>query len=168
MKRLALALILLVSVGACASADRPEGTVERWLSSLNQGSAGRPDRYAVDAVTATVAPSWDTEEPGWIETVSVGAATNGEAGDRLVTFEIVPTEGDAVSGTVTLGTRTLEDGSTQPVVSDVELGAVSVPPGAWQGGAGSSAWLIASGIGVLIALAATALVGAVDRAARRI
>jgi hypothetical protein len=80
----------------------------------------------------------------------------------------VPAEGDAVSGTVTLGTRILEDGSTQPIVSDVELGVVSVPPGAWQGGARGSAWLIASGIGVLIALAATALVGTIDRAARRI
>lgn len=167
MNRLAIAVVLLVSLGACASADRPEGTVERWLTSLNQGEAGRPDRYADDAVTAQVAPSWEAEEPGWIDTISVGAATEGDTGDRSVTFRIVPLEGNPVSGTATVETRTIEDGTSEPVVTAVTVGAVSVPAGAWHDDAGGSAWLIAAGIGVVIALAATALVGRVDRTARR-
>ena len=168
MKRAALALILLVAVGACTSADRPEGTVERWLTSLNQGDAGRPDRYADGAVTAEVAPTWDTEEPGWIDTISVGMATDAGVGVRSVPFRIEPVEGDPVSGTVTLGTRTLEDGTTQPVVTSVALGDVVVPAGASHGKADGSAWLFASGLGLLMALAATGLVGWVNRAARRV
>jgi hypothetical protein len=38
----ALAFVVLV-LPACASTERPEGLVERWLVSLNQGAAGRPE-----------------------------------------------------------------------------------------------------------------------------
>ena len=55
--RRALACVLLaLAFTACTQAARPEGVVENWLRSLNQGAAGRPDRYAPDEVSQRVVP----------------------------------------------------------------------------------------------------------------
>jgi len=68
----ALAAVACALLPACASTDRPEGVVERWLISLNQGSAGRPDRYADPDVSERILPGWDACEPGALDTIRVG------------------------------------------------------------------------------------------------
>jgi len=59
----ALAFVVLV-LPACASTERPEGLVERWLVSLNQGAAGRPEEYAADDLSEQILPSFRTADPG--------------------------------------------------------------------------------------------------------
>jgi hypothetical protein len=68
---LAAALLLLVLPG-CASRERPEGIVERWLLALNQGGAGEPLRYAEVDVTNALVPEWRSAEPGTFDVIEVG------------------------------------------------------------------------------------------------
>jgi hypothetical protein len=60
--RVTFAIVLgAILAGSCAAqAQRPEGIVERWLVSLNQGAAGRPDLYAPDEVSELVLPGSST------------------------------------------------------------------------------------------------------------
>jgi len=166
VRRLVLAVLLAVSSPACATADRPEGVVERWLTSLNQGEAGRPHRYADDEATQLVAPEWYTNDPAWIDEIDVGTPTAGPGGASLVPFRIVPLDGDPVAGVATVRTRTLEDGSIRPLVSEVAIQDAPIPEGGWGVGVGTGPWLAALGIGLVVAALAVAIVGAVDRAAR--
>ena len=81
MRRLAAAAMLagLVLAG-CGHTDRPEGIVERWFTSLNQGSAGRPGQYAPELLSQGVLPNWRQCEPGVIDLIEVGRG--GEDGLR--------------------------------------------------------------------------------------
>jgi hypothetical protein len=73
MRRVLVALALLaIGAGACATTDRPEGVVERWLISLNQGAAGDPGRYATEQVSDLVLPGWRELEPGELDVIEVG------------------------------------------------------------------------------------------------
>jgi len=73
MRRLAAATMLAALVLAgCGHTDRPEGVVERWFTSLNQGSAGRPGQYAPELLSQGVLPNWRKCEPGVIDLVEVG------------------------------------------------------------------------------------------------
>ena len=59
MRRLfAVSALAAVLLAACGGTDRPEGVVERWLDSLNQGKAGQPYKYAAPDVTQKVLPNW--------------------------------------------------------------------------------------------------------------
>jgi hypothetical protein len=83
---------------ACATADRPEGIVERWLLSLNHGAAGEPERYAPDDLSEQVLPNWDGLEPGELDVIEVsrGAIVSSLfAGDRyVVPFRVVTIDGE--------------------------------------------------------------------------
>lgn len=68
---LTAALLLLILPG-CASRERPEGIVERWLFALNQGGAGEPLRYADVDVTNALVPEWRSAEPGTFDVIEVG------------------------------------------------------------------------------------------------
>ncbi|MFL5797386.1 MAG: hypothetical protein ACJ77A_05565 [Actinomycetota bacterium] len=73
MRRLAAAAFLATGLlAACGHTDRPEGVVERWLVSLNQGSAGRPDQYAAGRVSDQILPGWQRCDPGALEVIEVG------------------------------------------------------------------------------------------------
>src|SRR5207247_1524816 len=72
-----LALMLLT---ACGGTDRPEGTVERWLVTLNQGKAGEPEKYAAGNVTNQVLPGWSNCDPGSLDVIEVGAHATGTEG----------------------------------------------------------------------------------------
>jgi hypothetical protein len=73
LRRLGAALFLAgFLLAACAHTDRPEGIVERWLTSLNQGSAGRPGHYAPDLLSQGVLPNWQACEPGALDVIEVG------------------------------------------------------------------------------------------------
>jgi hypothetical protein len=76
VRRLALLVLLLLTaalvLAGCGHTDRPEGAVERWLTSLNQGAAGRPGRYANPAESNLVLPGWRGCDPGALDTIEVG------------------------------------------------------------------------------------------------
>jgi hypothetical protein len=89
VKRLfAVAGLALVLLAACGGTDRPEGVVERWLVSVNQGKAGEPEKYAVPAVTDTVLPNWHTCDPGSLDVIEVGQHAAGQSGSVLVPYRI--------------------------------------------------------------------------------
>ncbi|MCD6021440.1 MAG: hypothetical protein K0R20_1150 [Actinomycetia bacterium] len=99
MRRVVVAAALTTLVfSACASQERPEGIVERWLLALNQGAAGEPDRYAPNAASEEVLPGWEHLDPGELDVVEVARAgrTQGDACDgvtRVVGFRVVRLDG---------------------------------------------------------------------------
>lgn len=75
MKRFLLgAVLLLLALPTCATHERPEGIVERWLLALNQGAAGEPDRYAPSGPSNEVLSNWHEREPGQLDVMEVGRA----------------------------------------------------------------------------------------------
>jgi len=152
-----LACLGLVALAACSQPPRPEGVVQRWLVSLNQGSAGRPDRWADAAVTATAAPWWPAE-PDHIDAMDVGTA-DGQA----VPFRIETTDGTVTTGIATVGTRTTADG-TEPYVASVTMGDVPVEPHP-LGGLSGGELAAAAGVGIALALAAVGVLTLVRRSA---
>jgi hypothetical protein len=97
--RRALALVtVMVALGACGQPERPEGIVERWLLSLNQGAAGRPDAYAPGDVSQQVLPRWQGLDPGELDVIEVGRGGPGEGEIDQVPFRVVTVEGDELRG----------------------------------------------------------------------
>jgi hypothetical protein len=165
-------LVMLVALSAsCATSQRPEGVVERWLLSLNQGSAGAPDRYGGEPAVAAadaVLPDRRSREPGSLDRVEVGAASlTGTTGSRIaaVPFRIETTEGETVSGTVlasecggTAGT------GTGWCVHDARVGGAGPAEGAaWSAGADASDWGRAAFMAVVLSVLAVLLVGTIRR-----
>jgi hypothetical protein len=159
---LACALLLV----ACRQQARPEGVVESWLRSLNQGAAGRPDRYADDDVSQQVVPDWRDLDPGHLDRVEVAAATAGPS--PAVGFRITDVDGRVTSGTAHLA----PDGASWRVTAvDVvpTTGATVVAPTA----AGTpatlvglpTAWPVALAVGGALAAIALALLAVVRRRA---
>jgi hypothetical protein len=74
VRRLAAATFLLggLLLTSCGHTDRPEGVVERWLISLNQGAAGRPGTYAEARVSEAILPGWERCDPGALNSIEVG------------------------------------------------------------------------------------------------
>jgi len=69
----ALAVVAMLAVPACASDERPEGVVERWLASVDQAEAGRPERWTVrPLLTDDFFP--EITEPGAFDEIRVGDA----------------------------------------------------------------------------------------------
>jgi hypothetical protein len=94
-----LAGIAVVLLAACGGNDRPEGMVERWLVSLNQGKAGRPDTYAPAALNRRILPHWRARDPGALDVIEVGKGRS--ARDHgVVPFRIERTSGVKMEGVV--------------------------------------------------------------------
>jgi hypothetical protein len=89
---------VLVAFAACTGQARPEGIVERWLLSLNQGAAGRPDAYASDEVSQQVVPGWEDLDPGELDVIEVGRSAPGEGGIDQVPFRVVTIDDDELRG----------------------------------------------------------------------
>jgi hypothetical protein len=163
-----IAIVLVATLPACERTDRPEGVVERWLVSLNQGAAGRPDRYAPDAVSEQVVPGWRELDPGQLDKIEVGAHTL----DPSSQLPAVPFRVATIDDVQTVGTANLEEGPDGwQIVSakaDTYPTGVSPPFGADAGspfGQGLPGWPIALAVGVALALGAVALVTIVKRRA---
>jgi hypothetical protein len=93
MRRAATVLVLTaLFLSGCATEERPEGVVDRWLNSLNQGAAGEPGRYAEAPVSEAVLPGWRECSPGALDVIEVGrgeqAATRGVVTDQAVPFRV--------------------------------------------------------------------------------
>jgi hypothetical protein len=146
VRRALVVLAAVLALAACATTERPEGIVERWLLSLNQGAAGDPDIYAPRDVSDRVVPRWDELDPGRLDEIEVGRAAPGGGGRMIVSFRIVD-----VDGTGLVGVAVVE--GDRVITADRIAGAPPLPS---QGGPGIDrgtglAWLAAVVIaGVLI------------------
>jgi hypothetical protein len=152
VKRQLLLLVLVAVIAAapaCATAERPEGVVERWLISLNQGAAGHPDRYAPAWASETVVPAWRDLEPGELDLIEVGAARRAPDGAALVPFQI-----EDRNGTVTRAFAVVEERDATPRIVGFEPPPDSGPgldPGfalRSADGARPVAWLAAFAIAI--------------------
>ncbi|HEV8419846.1 MAG TPA: hypothetical protein VGR13_00680, partial [Actinomycetota bacterium] len=117
MKRALLLLaVATLLLPACGGTDRPEGVVERWLVSLNQGKAGEPDRFAPDELSQRILPHWQSRDPGELDVIEVGGGKPATSGPRLppgrrylVPFRVERLDGDEMVGTVRLVSPHAED-----------------------------------------------------------
>jgi hypothetical protein len=152
MRRALVVLAAAIALAACATAERPEGIVERWLLSLNQGAAGDPDVYAPRAVSDRVVPGWDELDPGVLDEIEVGRAAPGGGGRTIVPFRIVHVGGTGlVSVAVVEGARV--------ITADRIAGAPPLPSRGGPGlarGAGVG-WLAAVAVAGLLILATIGL-----------
>ena len=154
MRRGLLLLAAVFALASCATQERPEGIVERWLLALNQGSAGEPDHYAPAEVSNAVLPGWERLGPGELDTIEVGHAT-----DRAPCFDRLPIRVIETDGHETEGYAVLQSCPTVSGREIVEFEQTKVPArtflsegGRAFGSAPISAWLVAIGTGLAIAL----------------
>jgi hypothetical protein len=158
VRRLAPLALLLASIAlaACASAERPEGVVERWLLSLNQGSAGEPARYAPGRVSELVMPGWDELEPGELDVIEVGRG-RGTGRAEVPWSAEVPFRVVTIAGAETAGVAFVGDPGTRPAIRGVELGDDPALPLPSEGGPDldeddGGAWLAALGVAAALIL----------------
>jgi len=156
------AITVAFTLAACAQEARPEGIVENWLRSLNQGAAGRPDRYAPDTVSGQVVPGWHDLDPGELDVIEVGAPTTTGQG-RDVPFHVVNLSGDQTFAVAHLvaddGSWRIESVETIPPASGFETAAetrAGLVPG----------WPLAALVTAVLSLGALALLTVVRRRAR--
>lgn len=176
MKRRAFVAITLLSLVSCGGHERPEGIVERWLLALNQGSAGRPDRYAVRQVSDAVLPGWRSADPGTFDVIEVGRARpcmyRGPAEcDAAVPFRVVLLDGGEVRSDALVGfDRATRNGVPDRVFAVTapgtgqELPSEGGPP---IGSAGAAGWLLAVGTGLGLILLGEGAMRLVRRRATR-
>jgi len=142
VRRTGAALVLLM-LAACATAQRPAGLVERWLLSLNQGSAGRPGVYAPAAVSDQVLLDRDRLDPGALDVIEVGRSSPGEGGIEQVPFRVVTVDGDEI--------RAVADVRDGRIIGIISASPTSVGPLPSEGGPGiepvpATDWLVATGL----------------------
>lgn len=163
-RALALGLLALALLPACAGADRPEGVVERWLASLNQGAAGRPERSAPDEVSEAVVPGWRGRDPGELDVIEVGRGRRVSADAAEVPFRVVRLDGAELERTAIV--RRGPDGwrieRLEPARADLLLPSEGGPPIA---AAGTPWWLGALAVALAFGLGAEALMALVHRGA---
>lgn len=164
-RALLVAVVTLVALtSACSSEERPEGITERWLLSLNQGAAGRPDRYAPDEVSQQVVAGWHDLDPGYLDVITVEPQEffrRGPVPGAFVPFHLVTKDGDEIDGTAHL-----QQTGDSWRITDVGAGT-ALAEGGSPFGAGLPGWPIALAVGALLALAALGLLTVVRRRATR-
>ncbi|MGH2640459.1 MAG: hypothetical protein ACRDGO_02035 [Actinomycetota bacterium] len=170
---LTTAVLATLAFSACASQERPEGIVERWLLALNQGSAGEPGRFAPESLSQTILPGWSRADPGHFDVIEVSPAavrscSDAVAGDSceaqgrraFVRFNLETTEGAVFSFEVTL----VEHGGTwNPIALEPNDDPMVLRNTGWLSKVKPSSWLAAIGIGFGLVLAGEGLM----RLARR-
>ena len=175
---------LLLAVGAlilpaCGGTDRPEGVVERWLVSLNQGKAGEPEKYAPDALSQQILPNWQSRDPGELDVIEVGKGrfTDVEGATFDVPFRMVQVNGSGISMIARVfrnSQHAVDRGMVNwPIFELVpyDAGRRAVLPLPSQGGerignASAAVWLAAFGIASALVLLSVVLMSTVGRKAR--
>jgi hypothetical protein len=179
MKRGGVVLVLVVLfLSGCATEERPEGVVERWLTSINQGSAGKPDRYARPELAGMILPGWDHCDPGALDVIEVGAGKFGAVASRatgiLVPYRIEFAADVDTRCDIAAPQDPERDGVA--MLNEVEGGWLIVavaPPspylvvpsegGPEVAGASVSAWALGLGIGIVVCLAVMLLMATVGK-----
>jgi hypothetical protein len=158
--RRAIACVLLaVTLVACTQEARPQGIVENWLRSLDQGAAGRPDRYAPEDVSQQVVPGWHDLDPGHLDTIEV--FDDSSATTTQVLFRVVD-----VNGQVTAGTAHLEAAGDSWRITGVDMAPGDVSVGATRDHGGLPVgWPVAVAIAVGLTLLAVGSLVLVRRSA---
>jgi hypothetical protein len=176
VKRIAIVAAVVLLLSACATTERPEGIVERWLSALNQGSAGEPLRYAYLGVSHAVLPGWRTVDPGAFDVIEVGRARSctyiGPAAcEARVPFRVVLMNGKEMRFDALVGIdRALDEPTPSRVIVVVAAGPQPRLPsegGPPIGSASTSAWLLALGTALGLVLLAEGVMRLVRRGASR-
>jgi hypothetical protein len=157
MRRLAVVWVLVVlSLSGCAEAERPEGVVERWLISLNQGAAGEPERFAPDRLSELVLPGWRELEPGELDVIEVGLGrATGRASVPWVAE--VPFRVVTIDGGETIGVALVAPPGARPAIAGIETGRDPGVPLPSDGGPSLDddegiAWPAAAGVAALLIL----------------
>jgi hypothetical protein len=164
------AVVLALILPACATRERPEGIVERWLLALNQGATGEPGSYAGGSISDEVLPDWEELEPGQLDLIEVGAAIpvedappRGHIGEVHVPFRVV-----TVDGTETRGRAVLPQGVRASRVPIDSIEPRAIPPGIFPSENGPpivettpAAWFASVLIGAGLAALSWALMGLV-------
>jgi hypothetical protein len=178
MKRALLLLtVAILLMPACGGADRPEGVVERWLISLNQGKAGEPEQYAPDELSQRILPNWQSRDPGDLDVIEVGKGRPSDVEHTYydVPFRVRRSNGSEISLIARLDARvgTTEGISEHRVIEllAADAGRQAIMPLPSQGGerignASATVWLAAAGIAVALVLVSVLLMSTVGRAAR--
>lgn len=161
-RALALGLLAIALLSACAGADRPEGVVERWLASLNQGAAGRPERAASEGISEAVLPGWRDLDPGELDVIEVGRARFISADAAEVPFRVARLDGTELERTAIV--RRGPDGwrieRLEGARAGLPLPSEGGPPIA---AAGASWWLGALVLTLVLTLGAEALMALLRR-----
>lgn len=164
-----LAALVLMLLPACGNTDRPEGVVERWLVSLNQGAAGRPQQYAPERLSQQILPHWATRDPGQLDVIEVG---KGRLDDRqsvsarpityFVPYRVKRLNGPTLSGVAVL-TKT-SDGWLVANLWPPQPG-LSVPTAGGEriGNASLALWLASLGVAFVFVVVSWALMSTFGR-----
>jgi hypothetical protein len=176
MKRALLLLSLAaLLLPACGGTDRPQGVVERWLISLNQGKAGQPEKYAPDALSQRILPNWRTRDPGDLDVIEVGKGRTTPTSRAfqvphspsfLVPYRIKRLDGPTDSGVA--GLLRMAKGGWMVSALFPPSPSLRVPSegGDSLGGASPVVWVAALTVALLLVLGSIALMSTVGREAR--
>jgi hypothetical protein len=171
MRRMIAASAVLLVLTACGDTQRPEGIVERWLQSLDQGRAGTPERYAPDDVSEQILPGFRDLDPGRFDVIEVGRGAQPTMGpaiegrlDLAIPFRVAVIDGPELRGSAWV----TEDGSRIATVRINDPGA----PLPSEGGPPISevsfeAWLAGAGAALGSIVVAGALMALVRATTRR-
>jgi hypothetical protein len=168
-RALLLLMLAVLLLPACGNTDRPEGVVERWLISLNQGKAGEPEKYAPDALSQRILPNWQKRDPGDLEVIEVGKGGASRTGPTyLVPFRIQRLDGnelDAIAEVVSPLHGPPPWHIERLLAPDVAL-RVPSQGGTPVGSSTPTIWLAAIGVAVSFVLISIALMSTVGRPTR--
>lgn len=166
---LLLMVVALMLVPACGHTDRPEGVVERWLISLNQGKAGRPATYAPDRLSEKILPNWSSRDPGDIDLIEVGKGTFfGPApgtNNAAVPFRVKRLDGWSITAIAELNRASTGDWQIDAIGAQKDFANLKLPSEGGQrvGGAPVTLWLAALGVALLLVLVSAGLMAIVGR-----
>jgi hypothetical protein len=151
---------------ACGGTNRPEGVVERWLVSLNQGKAGEPGNYAPEALSQQILPNWQSRDPGELDVIEVGRGETGGGPTYFVPFRVKRLDGHEMTGTAEVVTPLHGPWQVERLLPAV--GTLPVPSrgGKRIGDASWAAWLGGVAIAVFLILLSVLVMSTVGREAR--
>jgi hypothetical protein len=149
----ALLAVAVVVLSACASADRPEGVVERWLISLNVGDAGQPERYASNELSNRILPP--PRDPNDLDVIEVGRGRI-EGDTALVPYRVEVADGPKLDGVARL-VRTADGWKVVALLPKDPTLAVPSEGGRHVGGASGFLWLVAVALAVALCLVSAGL-----------
>jgi hypothetical protein len=155
VRRVVIAAVLTtLAFSACASQERPEGIVERWLLALNQGAAGEPERYAPSAASEEVLPGWEHLDPGELDVVEVarGGTPRDDTcaeGTWFVPFRVVRLDGSQLRSVACVAGVRVTQLTERIVSTDPTFPSEGGPPIQDER---AGVWGIAIGVGVALVI----------------